>query len=195
MCILHHLETAQGCDRIWFTYPTHRGGNYVTGPASQFLNCQLHPDVWKHPCVLRDSLLGGAAVAQEVVLVATLNGRQDSLFGDRERRARAHRASLRHRHHFLFEFTDKQILLLLLYFSFVVLLLRRRAHAAFLVVYGCSIGGRGGHAVIERRGSGALGTGMAPTWASATVSKKDIGAVVLCQVGAWMAGFSFLEPF
>ena len=56
MCILHRLETAQGCECIWFTYPTHCGGNYVTGPASQFLNCQLQPDVWKHPHVLRDSL-------------------------------------------------------------------------------------------------------------------------------------------
>jgi hypothetical protein len=30
--------------------------NYVTGPASHFLHCQLQGDVWKHPRVLRDSL-------------------------------------------------------------------------------------------------------------------------------------------
>lgn len=30
--------------------------NYVTGPASQFLHCQLQAEVWKHPHVLRDSL-------------------------------------------------------------------------------------------------------------------------------------------
>jgi hypothetical protein len=29
--------------------------NYVTGPASHFLHCQLQGDVWKHPHVLRDS--------------------------------------------------------------------------------------------------------------------------------------------
>ena len=39
MHILHHLETAQGCECIWFTYQTHGGGNYATGPASQFPNC------------------------------------------------------------------------------------------------------------------------------------------------------------
>ena len=30
--------------------------DYVTGPASQFLHCQLQTDVWKHQHVLRDSL-------------------------------------------------------------------------------------------------------------------------------------------
>ena len=30
--------------------------NYVTGPASHFLHCQLQAEVWKHPHVLKDSL-------------------------------------------------------------------------------------------------------------------------------------------
>ena len=30
--------------------------NYVTGPASHFLHCQLQEEVWKHPYVLKDSL-------------------------------------------------------------------------------------------------------------------------------------------
>ena len=30
--------------------------NYVTGPASHFLHCQLQKEVWKHSNVLEDSL-------------------------------------------------------------------------------------------------------------------------------------------
>lgn len=49
---LHKAASASGLR----TRPIAAAINYVTGPASQFLNCQLQPDVWKHPHVLRDSL-------------------------------------------------------------------------------------------------------------------------------------------
>ena len=49
---LHKMANAAGIR----TRPIAAAINYVTGPASHFLHCQLQKEVWKHSNVLKDSL-------------------------------------------------------------------------------------------------------------------------------------------
>jgi hypothetical protein len=49
---LHKSANAAGIR----TRPIAAGIDYITGPASHFLHCQLQREVWKHKNVLKDSL-------------------------------------------------------------------------------------------------------------------------------------------
>ena len=53
--IIWKLHKASGANGLR-SRPIAAAINYVTGPASHFLHCQLQGGVWKHPHVLRDSL-------------------------------------------------------------------------------------------------------------------------------------------